>query len=251
MADPAAIEAASGAPVGFAGPVGLRGVRIVADDEVRGLTNFVTGGNEADLHLGNVNWGRDFEVAAWAQLRHAEAGDPCPRCGRPFAAYRGIELAHVFKLGTIYSAALGAEFLDEDGTRKPIVMGCYGLGSTRMMAAVAEHAHDDAGLLWPRALAPYDVIVIPVNHDDATQLTLAERLYGELQGAGMETVLEDRPERPGVKFKDADLIGIPGQVVVGRLAGEGKVEVRRRGGETRTVPAAETAAALEELLAPR
>ncbi len=258
MGDPETIERVSGAPVGFAGPVGLREAEIVADEELRGEGNFVTGGNEADLHLRNVNWGRDFEVSRWAQLRNGEAGDPCAKCGEPLEGYRGIELAHVFKLGTIYSEPLGAYFLDEEGQRRPIVMGCYGLGSTRMMAGIAEHFRDDAGLVWPSAVAPFAVEVILVNHDNDEQAALAERVYRDLQGAGMETLLEDRAERPGVKFKDADLIGIPGQVVVGRLAGEGKVEVRRRGaqprgaqrpgGKAETVSAEEVVAATQKLL---
>ncbi len=248
MADGATIERVSGAPVGFAGPVGIEEAEIVADEELRGERNFVTGGNEADLHVRNVNWGRDFEVNAWADLRNAEPGDLCPECGEPMKGRRGIELAHVFKLGTIYSEALGAEFLDEDGRRKPMVMGCYGIGTTRMMAAVVEQFHDEHGTIWPASVAPYEVEIILVNQDDGGQRELAEKLYTELQEDGYEVLLEDRAERPGVKFKDADLIGIPGQVVVGRLAGEGKVEVRRRGGQSRTVPVEEAAAAVRELL---
>ena len=248
MADPARVQRVSRAPVGFAGPVGLDGVEIIADQELRGERNFVTGGNAADVHLLNVNWGRDFEVGAWAQIRSAEAGDLCPGCGHALEGYRGIELAHVFKLGAIYSEPLDAFFLDQDGQRKPIQMGCYGMGTTRMIAAIAERFHDDAGLIWPTSVAPFDVIVIPVNHDDPVQRALAERIYSELGGAGFDALLETRAERPGVKFKDADLIGIPGQVVVGRMAGEGKVEVRRRAGATRTVDAAEVVPALRELL---
>ena len=154
----------------------------------------------------------------------------------------------MFKLGAIYSNPLDAFFLDEDGQRKPVQMGCYGMGITRMIAAIAEHFHDDSGLIWPTSVAPFDVTVIPVNHDDATQRDLAERIYGELQAAGLDALLETRAERPGVKFKDADLIGIPGQVVVGRLAGVGKVEVRRRAGATRTVDATEVVPVLRELL---
>ncbi len=261
MADAATVERVSTAPVGFAGPVGLNPVipsgseesrrsivEIIADEELKVERNFVTGGNAADVHLLNVNWGRDFEVSKWAQIRNAEAGDLCPNCGQALESYRGIELAHVFKLGTAYSGPLEAVFLDEDGQRKPIQMGCYGLGSTRMIAAIAEHFHDDSGLIWPTSVAPFDVIVIPVNHDDPVQRELAERIYGDLRTAGFDTLLETRAERPGVKFKDADLIGIPGQVVVGRMAGEGKVEVRRHAGATRTVGADEVASALQELL---
>jgi prolyl-tRNA synthetase len=249
MAGAETIQQVSGAPVGFAGPVGLRGARIIADEELRGERDFITGGNQADLHLRNVNWGRDFQVEQWAQLRQGEPGDRCARCGGPLAGLRGIELAHIFKLGTIYSEVLEAYYLDEDGRRQPMVMGCYGIGTTRMMAAIAEHFHDESGIIWPASVAPYQVIVLPVNHDDETQCCLAEKLYCDLREGGWEVLLEDRPERPGVKFKDADLIGIPGQVVVGRLAAEGKVEVRRRGGEARTVAVEEAAAALREALA--
>ena len=248
MAEAETIARVSGAPVGFAGPVGMKEAEIVADEELRGERNFVTGGNEADLHLRNVNWGRDFEVKQWGDLRKGEAGDPCPKCGEALRAYRGIELAHIFKLGTIYSEALEAEFLDDDGQRKPMVMGCYGIGTTRMIAAVVEQFHDEAGIIWPPAVAPFDVVVIGVNQDDETQRELAEKLYGELREAGLEVLLEDRDERPGVKFKDADLMGIPGQVVVGRLAGEGKVEVRRRGGRSETVEAEKVKGMLDELL---
>ncbi len=249
MADADTIGRVSGAPVGFAGPVGIKEAEIVADEELKGERNFVTGGNEADLHLRNVNWGRDFEVSKWADLRHGVAGDPCPNCGKALQAYRGIELMHIFKLGTIYSEALDAYFLDEDGARKPVVMGCYGIGTTRMIASVVEQFNDEAGIIWPVSVAPFEVVIIPVNHDDALQRELAEKLAAELESDGYEVLLEDREERPGVKFKDADLIGIPGQIVVGRLAAEGKVEVRRRGGESKTVTVDEAVGAIRELLA--
>jgi prolyl-tRNA synthetase len=249
MADPDTIARVSGAPVGFAGPVGIKECLIIADEELHGESNFITGGNEADLHLRNVNWERDFEVAQWAPLRLAEPGDACGRCGKPLSVYRGIELAHIFKLGTIYSEAMGAFYQDDEGQRKPIVMGCYGLGTTRMLSAIAEHCHDDNGLMWPPAVAPFDAVVIPVNHDQDEQRALGDEVYADLVRAGFDTLLEDRAERPGVKFKDADLIGVPGQVVVGRMAGEGKVEVRRRGGSTHTIPAAEAPEALRNLLA--
>jgi len=247
MADAEVIRRVTSAPVGFAGPVGIREAEIVADEELRGERNFVTGGNEGDLHLRNVNWDRDFAVSQWAKLRCAEAGDPCP-CGGALTALRGIELAHVFKLGTIYSDVLDATYLDEAGERKSIVMGCYGIGSTRLVASIVEQCHDENGIVWPPSVAPFDAEVILVNQDDAVQVELAARLYGEFRAAGFDTLLEDRAERPGVKFKDADLIGIPIQVVVGRLAGEGKVEVRRRGGESRTVAADESLTTARELL---
>ncbi len=248
MADPATIHRVSGAPVGFAGPVGIKHVEIVADEELRGERNFITGGNEADLHLRNVNWERDFQVDKWAQLRNAEPGDRCAKCGTPLAGLRGIELAHIFKLGTIYSEALDVYFLDEAGARNPMVMGCYGIGTSRMLAAIVEHFRDDNGIIWPVSVAPYEVIIITVNQDDDTQAALAEKLYAQLQEDAFEVLLDDRPERPGVKFKDADLMGIPGQIVVGRLAAEGKVEVRRRGGDKRTVSVDEAPGAIGEIL---
>ena len=249
MAEEETIRRVSGAPVGFAGPFGIKEAEIVVDEEIRGERNFVTGGNEADLHLRNVNWGRDFPVGKWAEIRSGVAGDLCPECGRVLKARRGIELMHIFKLGTIYSEVLNAYFLDEDGARKPVVMGCYGIGTTRMIAAVVEQFHDESGIIWPVSVAPFEVVVIPVNHDDETQREIAEKLAAELEADGYEVLLEDRAERPGVKFKDADLIGLPGQIVVGRLAAEGKVEVRRRAGESRTVPVEEAAATMRELLA--
>jgi len=249
MAGPDVILRVSSAPVGFAGPVGLKEAEIVADEELRGERNFVTGGNAADVHLRNVNWGRDFQVTWWADIRNAAEGDLCPKCATPFTALRGIELAHIFKLGTIYTEALDARFIDEDGERKPMIMGCYGIGTTRLLASIVEHFHDDQGIIWPISVAPYEVEVILLNHDDENHRALAERLYQDLQEDGWEVLLEDRAERAGVKFKDADLMGIPGQVVVGRLADEGKVEVRRRGGQKRAVAVEDASSALRELLA--
>jgi len=245
MAGQQLIQTVTGAPVGFAGPVGLKDVMIVADEELRGSRDFVTGGNAADLHLRNVNWGRDFPVDTWAVLRNAAAGDGCPRCGAGLAEARGIELAHVFKLGTVYSEALGASFTADSGEARPIIMGCYGFGVSRMVAAVAEQCHDENGLIWPREVAPFDVIVIVVNGEEEAQRAAGESIYQALQASGVEALLEDRPERAGVKFKDADLIGVPVQVVVGRRAAEGMVEVRRRGeaAETVTIAAATARAA--------
>jgi len=229
LADEKMIHAVTCAPVGFAGPVGLREVRIIADEEIRGLANFVTGGNEIDLHLKNVNWGRDFEVNQWARLRIAQPADPCPDCRAPLEAARGIELGHVFKLGTIFSAPLGAAYLDERGERRFTEMGCYGFGTTRAIAAIAEYSRDENGVIWPLSAAPYQVMIIIVNVEEEAQASLGRRIYESLKAKGLEVVLEDREERAGVKFKDADLTGIPLQVVVGKHAAEGKVEVRRRG----------------------
>jgi prolyl-tRNA synthetase len=231
LADENMIRSVTRAPVGFAGPVGLQGVRIVADEEIKGMANFVTGGNEIDLHLKNVNWGRDFEVGQWARLRMAQPGEACPKCGGRLEGGRGIELAHVFKLGTIFSAPLEATYLDEQGERRFIEMGCYGFGTTRAIAAIAEYSRDENGIIWPLSVAPYQVIVIIVNMEEEAQARLGREVYEGLKAQDIEAVLEDRPERAGAKFKDADLTGIPLQIVVGKHAVEGRVEARKRGGK--------------------
>ncbi len=243
LGDENLIHSVSRAPVGFAGPVGMKGVHIIADEEVQGMANFITGGNELDLHLKNVNWERDFAINQWARIRYAQAGDPCPNCETPLIAGRGIELAHVFKLGTIYSAPLEAVYLDEQGERCFAEMGCYGFGTTRAIAALAEYSRDENGIIWPLSVAPYHAIIIVVNTEDKPQATLGRSLYQALGAAGLEVVLEDRDERAGVKFKDADLTGIPLQIVVGKHAADGKVEVRRRGSRESSLVSQEEALA--------
>jgi len=228
MAGPEAIEKVTGAPVGFAGPVGIADVRVIADNELRGGANYVTGANEGDAHLRNVNIGRDFEVGQWDNLRFVVAGDRCPHCGGALEENRGIELAGVFKLGTYYSEALGARFVDEAGQERPMWMGCYGLGVTRVMAAAIEHSHDRDGIIWPPAIAPFDVHVMIVNSADAAQRALAEQVHSALTDRGVEALLDDRDLAAGVKFKDMDLIGIPVQIIAGKTAAEGKVEFRLR-----------------------
>ena len=229
MADAETIESVTGADVGFAGPVGLKkGVRIIADQEVRDMVNFVVGANKTDAHYVNANIGRDFQVDEYADLRIASNGDPCPRCDGTLNASRGIELGHIFKLGTRYSEVMDAKFLDDEGKERPFIMGCYGLGVSRMLAAIPEVHHDADGMIWPISVAPFEVIVLLLNRDDETQCTAATRLYEELQQAGVDVLLDERDERPGVKFKDADLMGVPIQIVAGKLAAEGKVEVRLR-----------------------
>ncbi|MCC6445065.1 MAG: proline--tRNA ligase [Armatimonadetes bacterium] len=228
MADAETVMAISRAPVGFAGPVSL-GIRIVADEEVRGMVNAVTGANKGDAHLLNVNPGRDFEIFAWGDLRNVATGDPCPRCES--GIYReasGIEVGHIFKLGTKYSDSMNASVQDEAGNLVPILMGCYGIGVTRTLASVVEFSHDKDGIIWPLSVAPYHTIIVLVNPSDPVQSELAESLYARLSDQHVEVLLDDRNERSGVKFKDADLIGIPLQVVVGRTAAEGKVEFRTR-----------------------
>lgn len=228
MADADTIEKLTGAEVGFAGPVGLNGARIIADREVEAMMNFVVGANKTDAHYINANIGRDLEISEYADLRVASKGDACPKCNRDLGVKRGMEVGHIFKLGDIYSEGMDAKFLDDDGREKPFLMGCYGMGVSRMLAAIPEVNSDKDGMIWPVSVAPFEVVVILLNSDDDAQCSAAIRLYEELLQAGVDVLLDERDERPGVKFKDADLIGCPIQVVAGRLAGEGKVEVRTR-----------------------
>lgn len=228
MADAETIERVTGADVGFAGPVGIKDAKIIADQEVREMANFVVGGNKTDAHYVNANIGRDFEVTEYADLRVAVKGDPCPKCRSTLSASRGMELGHIFKLGTRYSDVMNAKFLDDEGQEQPFIMGCYGMGVSRMLAAIPEASNDADGMIWPISVAPFEVEVLLLNPDDETQCAAATRLYEELQQAGVEVLLDERDERPGVKFKDADLMGIPIQVVAGKFAAEGKVEMRLR-----------------------
>ncbi len=227
MATPEQILAATGGPVGFSGPVGLN-IPIYADEELSGMTNLITGGNANNLHLTNVNWTDVKGEITWGRLRFATASDSCACCGAAFTERRGMELGHIFKLAYSISEPLKAIFADEDGSEKTVIMGCYGIGVSRILAAVAEVSNDDNGIIWPKSIAPYQVILIVANTANEEQLALGEKLYAELQAAGIEVLFDDRAERAGVKFKDADLIGIPTQVVVGKLAGENKVEFRDR-----------------------
>ncbi len=228
MADPETVERITRAPVGFAGPVGLSGVRVLADLSVRGLRNFVTGANEVEAHYVNVNYGRDFPEPEFHDLRVVTEGDPCPRCGRLLAITRGIEVGHIFKLGTKYSRPMRATFLDREGQERPLVMGCYGIGIGRTVAAAIEQNHDEAGIVFPREIAPFEALILTLG-PDPDLLEASERLYRELSGAGIEVLWDDRDERPGVKFKDADLIGLPYQVIVGRRFREtGEVELKER-----------------------
>lgn len=222
------IKAATGAPTGFAGPVGLS-IPIFADLAVEGLTNFVVGANAPNQHQINVNHGRDFKVDAFADLRLAQAGDLCARCGGVFESHRGIEVGHVFYLGTKYSDAMGAGVQDQNGKLQSLKMGCYGIGVTRILAAVVEQNHDKNGIIWPMAIAPYQVIVLPLQMKNEAVAAAGEELYAALQAAGIDVLLDDRNAGAGAKFKDADLIGIPVRVAIGsRGLAEGKVEVKLR-----------------------
>jgi prolyl-tRNA synthetase len=225
-AHPDEVRDALGASVGSVGPVDAA-VPIVAD-EALGEGLYVTGANREGTHLRGVRPGRDF-VARAADLHVAQAGEACVACGTPLLVERVIEVGNIFKLGTRYSAKLGATYLDEQGQARPIVMGSYGIGPARIVASAIEQRHDADGIVWPWSIAPAQVLVLPVNPKQTAVREMADRLYGELGAAGFETILDDRDERPGVKFKDADLLGIPIRVTVGALLGrEGKVEVRTR-----------------------
>ncbi|XEC94275.1 proline--tRNA ligase [Paenibacillus tarimensis] len=227
LADAAATQAATGAPVGFAGPVGLA-VPLYVDREAAAMEAVITGANEQDYHLRHVVPGRDFELERVGDYRNVLEGDNCPRCSGKLLFYRGIEVGHVFKLGTKYSEKLGACFIDETGKERPMIMGCYGIGISRLLSAVVEQHHDGQGIVWPASLAPFQVHLIVVSVKDERQMQLSERLYRQLREAGAQVMLDDRDERPGVKFKDADLIGIPVRITIGKLAGEGMVEYKVR-----------------------
>ena len=200
------------------------------------MTNAVAGANEPDAHYKNVTPKRDFGEPIITDIRLVQEGDPCPHCGAPLKMTRGIEAGQVFMLGTKYSAALGATFLDENGKEKPLVMGCYGIGVGRTMAAAIEQNNDKDGIIWPRSIAPFEVVVVPVNAKVPEQLELAAKIYGELKAAGVDVLLDDRKERAGVKFKDCDLIGYPLRITVGpKAVEEGAIELRvRKTGETFT-----------------
>jgi prolyl-tRNA synthetase len=228
FADEEAMGAKTGAVGGFTGPVGLHDCTVVVDSELPGLKNLVAGACRRDYHLKNVNYGRDYKGDIVKDIKVLKEGDPCPVCGEPVKHARGIEVGQVFKLGTKYSESMGATYKDENQEEKPIVMGCYGIGVTRTLAAVVEQHHDKDGIIWPVAVAPYHVIITLMKPDDEVQLALAEKVHDELSAKGVEVMLDDRDERPGVKFKDADLLGIPVRITVGRMAPEGKVEYKLR-----------------------
>lgn len=217
---------------GFIGPVGLEGIRVLADLRVKDIVNGVAGANKTDYHLINVNPGRDFIVDEYLDLRIVKEGDPCPKCDGKLEIKSGIEVGHIFKLGTKYSESMEATYLDENGKEQFIVMGCYGIGISRLVAAVIEQNHDEKGIIWPKAIAPYQVIILALG-DDEEVVKVTEELYQELTARGVETLLDDRKERPGVKFNDADLIGIPLRITVGaRSLKNNTIEARvRRTGE--------------------
>jgi len=250
LASDAEVQETTGAPCGFAGPVGLTGVEIWADHAVAAMTSAVVGANAADAHLRGVVPGRDFAIGRVADLRNAEDGDGCPRCAGSLQLTRGIEVGHIFKLGTKYSQAMGATYLNEEGQAVPIVMGCYGIGIGRTMAASIEQNNDADGIIWPAPIAPFPIEILLVREDDEASQRVSAELEGSLTRAGLEPLVDDRKERPGVKFKDADLLGLPYCVTIGpRGLAEGKVEVKeRRSGERHEVAVDDAAAWLTQRL---
>ena len=228
------VQNATNAVVGFAGPIGIKVDILLVDEEVANMYNFIVGANKTGYHIENVNYGRDFEGTV-GDFRNVTAGEKCPDCGGTVTIARGTEVGHIFKLGTKYSEAMNANFIDEDGKEKPFVMGCYGIGVTRTMASIIEQHHDENGIIWPLAVAPYHVSVIPVNVKDEEQVRVANELYDELISMGVEALLDDRNERAGVKFKDSELMGIPMRVTVGKKIGDGEVEFKLRDGEMEVV----------------
>ncbi len=241
-----------GLPAGFVGPVGLGDdVLLLADHSVEGLLNFACGANLPDQHQTNVNWGRDLpKLAEYDDLVLVVAGDPCPRCGAALQLSRGIEVGHIFKLGTKYSVAMKCEFTDEAGVNQPMMMGCYGLGIGRTVAAAIEQGHDADGIVWPLPLAPFSVLVIALTPNDPAAMAAAEALVAELEGRGIDVLFDDRDERPGVKFKDADLVGLPVRAVVGgKSFAAGQIEISlRRDRVKMLVPVSEARAKLLEQL---
>ena len=227
MADVQTVNEVTGAEVGFAGPIGIK-CELLMDAEVAEMKNFIVGANKTDYHFKNVQIGRDFTPDAVLDLRTIVTGDKCPKCGKEIKTAQGIEVGHIFKLGTKYSEALGCSFLDENGNDVTAIMGCYGIGVSRCIAAIIEQNCDDNGIIWPVAVAPYEAIIVPVNATDEVQMVVAEEIYAKLNAAGIETIMDDRDERAGVKFKDADLVGMPVRITVGKYAKDGIVEFKLR-----------------------
>ena len=250
MADRETIESITGGSTGFSGPVGLKNVRILADYSVKDLVNFVAGANRKDTHLINVNWERDCPRPEFFDLRVVREGDLCPRCAAPMKISQGIEVGHIFKLGTKYSKALKATYLDQNGEERILVMGCYGIGVGRTMSASIEQNHDDDGIIWPMPIAPYQVIVLPTDTTDKNIRETAEAIYQELLASGIEVIIDDREERPGVKFKDSDLLGIPLRVTIGsKSLKQNSVEIRiRKTGQIIQVPKNEYRQKVQQLI---
>lgn len=247
------IREALGALPGSLGAVGVTGPRVLADEALRGRRAMFTGANTDDVHLRGVDVARDIAVTAWADLREVAEGEPCARCGTPLEVRKAIEVGHIFKLGYKYADALGIEVLDDKGRRTPVIMGSYGIGVERAMASIIECHHDERGIVWPVSVAPFEVVVTVAQSDDPDTAKAAEDLYADLTSAGVETLIDDRAERPGVKFKDAELVGIPYRLTVGKRGlAEGTVELTPRASSaTETLPLAEAVPRLRALLHPQ
>lgn len=235
---------------GFASPIGIKGVKIVADDSITLGSNFIAGANKAGYHFRNVNYPRDFQADIIVDIALAHQGDKCPECGGNLSSARGIEVGHIFKLGTFISEKLGASFLGQDGVSRPAVMGCYGIGLGRLLAAIVEQNHDDNGIIWPLSVAPYQVYLCPLHLDNPAVASAAEKVYQELENAGIEVLFDDRDESPGVKFNDVDLLGIPLRLTLSpRTLQSQSIEAKwRTKKETRLLPLENLAAEINELL---
>ncbi len=249
-AEAAEVEKATGTPLGFLGPVAIK-IPMVVDRAIAAMPAVVVGGNAVDVHLKGVVPGRDFALAALADIRNAQAGDPCPKCGSALQITAGLEIGHVFKLGTKYSKAMGATYLDEAGHEVAVIMGCYGIGVNRIIAGAVEAGHDKSGILWPLAIAPYQVLIVPLQVKNEQVMNQATALEQELEAAGLDVLTDDRDQRAGVKFNDADLIGVPLRVVIGeRGLKDGVVEIKWRDwAAAEQIPAAGSGVAIAQLIA--
>jgi prolyl-tRNA synthetase len=230
LADEQTVISITNAPIGFAGPVGLKNANIIADLSVVGILNAVSGANKKDYHVKNINYKRDYDVNEIADIRKSVPGDICPRCEKEKLKFlRGIEIGHIFKLGTRYSKSMNATYLDSNGSENLIFMGCYGLGVTRIVSAAIEQSHDDGGIIWPDNITPFEVLIIPLDYHDNKIRKVTDKIYRELSSKGLDVLVDDRDERPGVKFKDADLIGIPYRITIGKKnLVDGNVEFKVR-----------------------
>jgi prolyl-tRNA synthetase len=230
LADEQTVISITNAPIGFAGPAGLKNIKIIADLSVVELSNALTGANKKDYHLKNVNYKKDYNADIVADIRKVIRGDICPRCKKEELKFsRGIEIGHTFKLGAKYSKLMNASYLDANGKEKFIIMGCYGIGVTRILAATVEQSHDDDGIIWPDNIAPFEVTIVPLNYADEKTKETTEKIYKELSSKGLDVLIDDRNERAGIKFKDADLIGIPYRITISKKnLANGNVELKAR-----------------------
>ncbi|MFB0559126.1 MAG: proline--tRNA ligase, partial [Dehalococcoidales bacterium] len=240
----------AGIVAGAASPIGIKGIKIIADDSITSGTNFVAGANKPETHLRNVNYPRDFKADLVVDIAQARAGEECPKCGSKLLSTRGIEVGHIFKLGTFLSQKLGALFLDQSGVSRPIIMGCYGIGLDRMLAAAIEQNHDAQGIIWPMSIAPYHIYLCPLHLENPEVAAAAEKVYSELERQGLEVLFDDRQESPGVKFNDADLLGIPIRVTISpRTLEKNSAEIKKRSEkEAQLVLLKEITARLKEII---